>query len=581
MTMTRLMTRPTPTMHAGSFVQRATLTLWVALFALALAFPARSQGAPEQIFDALAEFNARIGANLTLNDFFWTWSQQTYSDTSLGCPVEGEVYAQATIIGYRFVFRWQDQDYDYRVSADRTIVRFCGVTPVSQEADDADEPDERLSNSLCVAPEGVERVYMRTRLAPEVEAVVLPGLPNRLREAPNTSAVIITEIPAGELFRVIAGPDCDAEGRLWWQVEYGTLRGWTTEGQNGDYFVTPRPPFGELPLNRSVITPANFGALREVARVQGNYSGGIGFSPAGNLIATTNAGSEGVWVYDPTAITREPRALPDATRMTRIAFTPAEGLRHIALLGADDGTIRLWNTSRDAQLIERAQLRGHRDPVTAVAFSADGTRVAAAGGLALTSALNADGVDENAIVIWNVDFVVQAAVLRGHTAPVTGLAFNPTDTNRLISVSANGELRLWDVASAQPIEVSMSEHPYTSVAISPDGAWVAAGYANGFVNFLRLSADATALALTLDNERRVNGVAFSPDSETVAIVTEDGVLTLLPMSGVDNASVISPTPQVYGISDAPALAVAFSPDGTLIAVLDGDNSLRLYAVDQG
>ena len=81
---------------------------------------------------------------------------------------------------------------------------------------------------------------LATRLAPYSSARVTPGDPNRLRSDPSTSGAIIGEIPAGETFYVLGGPICDdANGIVWWQVDFNGLVGWTAESLGDTYFVEP------------------------------------------------------------------------------------------------------------------------------------------------------------------------------------------------------------------------------------------------------------------------------------------------------------------------------------------------------
>lgn len=68
--------------------------------------------------------------------------------------------------------------------------------------------------------------------------VVLPGAPNNIRSAPSKTAEVVGQIPGGDAFRVLAGPQC-ADGIVWWKVEYKAVDGWTAESGGGDYFVAP------------------------------------------------------------------------------------------------------------------------------------------------------------------------------------------------------------------------------------------------------------------------------------------------------------------------------------------------------
>ncbi len=83
--------------------------------------------------------------------------------------------------------------------------------------------------------------FIGSRLAPGGLGRVTPGLPNNLRISPSLQAQIIGQIPAGAVFEVLSGPQCDPAGLAWWQVSYGGLTGWTAEGQGSTYYVDPVP----------------------------------------------------------------------------------------------------------------------------------------------------------------------------------------------------------------------------------------------------------------------------------------------------------------------------------------------------
>ena len=69
-------------------------------------------------------------------------------------------------------------------------------------------------------------------------ARVTPGAPNRVRAQASTSAAVLTNMPAGTEFVVLAGPIC-ADGYAWWQVNYNGIIGWTAEGSGAVYFLEP------------------------------------------------------------------------------------------------------------------------------------------------------------------------------------------------------------------------------------------------------------------------------------------------------------------------------------------------------
>lgn len=65
--------------------------------------------------------------------------------------------------------------------------------------------------------------------------------PNRVREAPHTSAEIIQQLYPGEIVRVLEGPVCE-NGLVFWKVENQSIPGgvgWTAEGDGIEYYLEP------------------------------------------------------------------------------------------------------------------------------------------------------------------------------------------------------------------------------------------------------------------------------------------------------------------------------------------------------
>jgi hypothetical protein len=562
--------------YTMTLLKRFALTLLVLMIPLGTL---SAQGAPESIQDALAALNQRLGQSLTLGDVFWTWEQDVYPDASLGCPSPGEMYAQVMTTGYKYTFTYQNISYEYRVSTDRQIVRFCGETEVGEDGPELPTPDEQeLSNVLCPPPTD-DLVYMKTRLAPGIEAQVLPGLPNNLRDAPLDSGAVIGQIAGGEIFEVVGGPFCDDQGTLWWQVTYNGLSGYTAEGRAGEFYVQPAPPVGLPPVaGLPAITVANLTSVGEVTAAYGSFAGDITFLPDGRLALTGNAGSEGVWLYD-LALFSQPRIFNAAERLPLIAATSIEDT---VLLGGDEGTIRLWNLG--GGLLERTQLRHSTSALTAIAINPDGTTLLSTGGLALTSANSTD--DRFAVLLWDVATVSQRVVLRGHTDEVIAAAFSP-DGTFIYTASLDGTLRVWRNDTGT-LEASIT-HPQgepvaiNAMAVNPAGTLAALAYADGLVEMVDLTNPRAGnlVRFTVGQPGPVtNALAFSPDGTLLAFGDAGGSLRLLAVA-VD-AAAANPTNQFFVAMATPELlpirGVAFSPDGKLVATVGDDNALRLFAV---
>ncbi len=97
--------------------------LLLLLFSLSLS--ATAQNPPIQLNEALLDLSGRVGQTVTINDISFTFEQQQFGNTSLGCPQPGLVYPDVVTVGYRFDIDYAGQQYDYRVSEDTTIVILC------------------------------------------------------------------------------------------------------------------------------------------------------------------------------------------------------------------------------------------------------------------------------------------------------------------------------------------------------------------------------------------------------------------------------------------------------------------------
>lgn len=106
----------------------------------------------------------------------------------------------------------------------------------------------------------------------------------------------------------------------------------------------------------------------------------------------------------------------------------------------------------------------HARRLNALAFSKDGSLIAAVGGL------SSDVID-----LWDANTRQHVATLEGHTLPVENLAFT-ADGKTLLSGGQDKVLIFWDVQARQP-KAKLTDHPgmITSIAISPDGKIAATG----------------------------------------------------------------------------------------------------------
>ncbi|OAQ24233.1 WD40 repeat-like protein [Linnemannia elongata AG-77] len=109
-----------------------------------------------------------------------------------------------------------------------------------------------------------------------------------------------------------------------------------------------------------------------------------------------------------------------------LAFSP-DGLR-VALVGTDTRVVTVWDiTTRQAGVV----LRGHREQVIAMTFSADSRWIAT-------------GSDDDTVRLWDARSGILDRVLKGHTWTVTCLVFSP-NSHRIFSGSRDATIRAWEL----------------------------------------------------------------------------------------------------------------------------------------
>ena len=266
----------------------------------------------------------------------------------------------------------------------------------------------------------------------------------------------------------------------------------------------------------------------------------LSWSPDGKHIATAS-NDQRVFVWNIAGLT-DPSSLEAGDTRVAGKAEPAEAW-----------TVPLSDQSATSAVIEL------KTKAQAVAWSGDGSMLAIADG------------DDGAVDLWSPHTRTTVATLRGgHTSGVNSLSWSP-DSKQLASSSR--EFLVWDVGRRAVAAVLRGNaHCVHAVAISPDGLSVASGGEDAKARVWSIPAE--ELRADLTGDCTVTGVAWSPDGGQLAVLDffdSVSLCDLKKMAGIHHLNGGSRWAHC-----GPA-RLAFSPDGRLLAVPRGE-SVRVLEV---
>lgn len=246
-----------------------------------------------------------------------------------------------------------------------------------------------------------------------------------------------------------------------------------------------------------------------------------------------------------------------------LAFSPTEDL--LVTVSKNDGTTRFWDakTGRETQPRQRYYNPGAGLSYAVPTFSPDGSLIIAA-------------ATHEKVQVWyeSTGKLQVLACPRSRTA-----VFSPDGT--ILAVVSDGGVRLWSLSCDEEIWDHQARGPIAldgelEVAFSPDGKLLATN--NSFI--IRLYDAATGVKLrTIDeflikssrflqlDELGVGPIAFSSDGELLVAASACGKVG---MWKTKNGS----RKWLHHGDSGDGNAIAFSPDGRLMIIAMGDNSVK-------
>ncbi len=249
-------------------------------------------------------------------------------------------------------------------------------------------------------------------------------------------------------------------------------------------------------------------------------------------------------------------------------------------------------------------LKGHTDPIGAVAVSPDGKFLATA------------SFDKTA-KLWDGATGKELRTLagkNGHANLVLGVAFAP-DGSALATVSSDNQLKIWDIANGKPTSLLAHAAGVTQVAASADGKLLAAGGADGTIR-IWTALDGKLTQTLSGHAGAVIGLGFAPNGLTLYSAGADKTLRYwTPATGIANVSIgvavaditgfwVNPangtamvatadgalksypaallaSPKPFAPGGATVTSMTLSADGNTLLAVTADNKLRSWATATG
>lgn len=236
-----------------------------------------------------------------------------------------------------------------------------------------------------------------------------------------------------------------------------------------------------------IVWDAKAGAARQVLRGHGGTVNALAALPGGCFASAGEDTRVVLWCGG-----AEPSRIFTGHSAPVAALAASPDGRLLASAGWDN-EVRVWTLSDGGVRV----IKDHRTPVNAVAFLAGGASLLSAGH----------------------DGQLRMTDLAGGRAAVTAELHSPVNAvaiagDEIVTVGADGIVRLFDLALRSTGEIALSAGPLTTVAASPDGATLAVAGLRTPVTMIDRQTRSTRFEI-LGPGLPVWSVAFSPDGATL------------------------------------------------------------------
>jgi WD40 repeat protein len=297
----------------------------------------------------------------------------------------------------------------------------------------------------------------------------------------------------------------------------------------------------------------------------------VAWSPDSRLLASGGADNL-VYVYD--IATGRPVGDPLEGHFNEVMGVAISHDKSVLASGSKDGTIQLWDlrTFRPFGL----PLDVHTSDVNGLAFLP-------VSGHSLLASASRDKSVKLLEVITQQPLRASMAAISGQ---VSSLAVEPAG-GLLAAALQETSLSTWKVQGNLPSPALQTAGPIASTALSRDGKTLAVGYESGTIELFDTASSASRFSFDTQGGK-IWSLAFSPEGQILASsrctgVTQSGVSLSCEGSEILFWEASTGTQAKQPILDHPDFiyALAFSPDGNLLASGGQEKAIRLWDMNSG
>ncbi|WP_337307963.1 MULTISPECIES: nSTAND1 domain-containing NTPase [unclassified Streptomyces] len=360
--------------------------------------------------------------------------------------------------------------------------------------------------------------------------------------------------PDGE---TLATGASDATARLWDVRRHRPLA--TLPGHSNTVWAVAFSPDGRILASGSHDRSIWLWDVEEhtAVTVLNGHTGGVNaleFSPDGAMLASGSS--------DATVRLWDMRVGQPLVTIATDGPTPETGNTEAQAVYSPDGKVLAVSDDTGAVRLYDARTRrtlgrltGHSGNVNSLGFSPDGSLVAAS------------SHDSPLVMLWDARTHRRLASLDGHRRPVQSVHFSPDGRTLATSSYIDGTTRLWSVRTHEQLASLDAGAHWT--AFSPDGrTLVTGGFQSSSVHLVDVRAHRRLDTLDAVN-KSIYSVAFSPDGSTLAMASGDGKLRLWDLSRRRLTATLT------GHTDM-AQSVSFTPDGKTLVSSGRDGAVMLW-----